>query len=554
MKNSSKYGRHYFLPPETCNNWINSDYIKAPPVWCSVDLRDGNQALMTPMTSERKIEFFRMLTQVGFKEIEVSFPAASEEEFLFTRRLITEKLIPDDVTIQVITMARPNIIKKTFEAIEGAKKAIIHIYNSVGERHRQIVFRKSMREIKALALDAAAYAYELSKDFKGDLRFEYSPESFSSAEPEFVLDICNSLPELLIPDREHKIILNLTATVENSLPHVYASQVEYISNNLKDRENFIISLHTHNDRGCAVADCELGMLAGGERVEGTLFGNGERTGNADIITLALNLYSHGIDPELDFSNIGYLADIYEKDTGMHVHERQPYSGELVYSAFSGSHQDAIAKGMEAYEKEGKINWNIPYIPIDPRDIGREYSGSIIRINSQSGKGGIAFVLSHSFGMVPPKDMCADFTHIVKNASIKLGHEITPDDIRTLFYKTYVDKFTVIKPLNFQFKGKKRINAVLSVRADAGILSISGVGNGRLDAVVSAVNNYLGADINISTYNQHSLSEGSKAMAVTYIKIKEHENESWGAGIDSDIITSTVNAFFSSVNNLLCIKK
>ncbi|HCO29797.1 MAG TPA: 2-isopropylmalate synthase, partial [Lachnospiraceae bacterium] len=405
MENCKKYHRMYFMPPETCLDWAQKEYIEKPPIWCSVDLRDGNQALIIPMSLEEKVEFFQHLVKIGFKEIEVGFPAASETEYTFLRTLIEQDLIPEDVTIQVLTQAREHIIKKTFESLKGCKsKVVVHLYNSTSVAQRQQVFKKSEDEIVKIAEDGAKLLKELAKDAGDNIFFEYSPESFTGTEMEFALRICNTVIDTWNPRDDWKVIINLPVTVEHSLPHVYASQIEYMSKHLHCRENIILSVHPHNDRGCGVADTELALLAGADRVEGTLFGNGERTGNVDIITLALNMYTHGVDPKLDFSNMPELVNIYEKVSGMTVYERSPYSGKLVFAAFSGSHQDAIAKGMNFREEQNCQDWTVPYLPIDPHDLGRVYEGDVIRINSQSGKGGIGYILEHKYGFDLPAKM------------------------------------------------------------------------------------------------------------------------------------------------------
>lgn len=374
------------MPPTECLKWTHKEYIDHAPQWCSVDLRDGNQALIVPMSLEEKVEFFKMLVRIGFKEIEVGFPAASETEYAFLRTLIEDNLIPDDVTVQVLTQSREHIIKKTFEAVRGCKKAVVHLYNSTSVAQREQVFKKSKQEILEIAVSGAKLLKQLAEEDGGNFQFEYSPESFTGTEPEYALEVCNAVIDVWQPTADNKVIINLPATVEMSLPHVYASQIEYMSENMKNRENVILSLHPHNDRGCGVADAELGLLAGADRIEGTLFGNGERTGNVDIITLAMNMYTHGVDPQLDLSNIPELTELYERVTRMHVYERSPYTGQLVFAAFSGSHQDAIAKGMKWREEKQSDRWTVPYLPLDPQDVGRKYDGDVIRINSQSGKG------------------------------------------------------------------------------------------------------------------------------------------------------------------------
>ena len=414
MEGYQKYKKSYFMPPESCYDWVKKDAIDKAPAWCSVDLRDGNQALIEPMSLDEKLEFFQLLLEVGFKEIEVGFPAASETEYQFLRTLIERNMIPDDVTIQVLTQAREHIIRKTFEAIDGAPHAVVHMYNSTSVNQREQVFRKSKEQIKQIAIEGATLLNELAKEVHGDITFEYSPESFTGTEMEYALEVCNAVLDIWQPRPERKIIINLPATIETSLPHVYASQIEYMHKNLKYRENVIISLHPHNDRGCGVADGELGLLAGADRIEGTLFGNGERTGNVDIITLAMNMFAHGVDPELNFLDMAHISVTYERLTRMQVHPRQPYGGALVFTAFSGSHQDAIAKGMNWRQEKHLDTWSVPYLPIDPQDVGRTYDSDVIRINSQSGKGGVSYILKQSYGITLPDKMKEEFGYAVKD--------------------------------------------------------------------------------------------------------------------------------------------
>ena len=392
-----QYQRGYFMPPVSCMDWTKKEYVDKTPVWCSVDLRDGNQALVEPMSLEQKLEFFKLLVAVGFKEIEVGFPAASETEYEFLRTLIEKDMIPDDVTIQVLTQAREHIIKKTIEAVKGAPRAVVQVYNSTSLAQREQVFRKAKEEIKQIAVDGAVLLKELADETEGNFSFQYSPESFPGTEVDYAVDVCNAVLDVWQPKKENKAIINIPATVENAMPHVFATQVEYINKHLKYRDAVTLCLHPHNDRGCGVATAELGILAGAERIEGTLFGNGERTGNVDIVTLAMNMFTHGVDPNLDFSNMPKIRANYEKFTRMHVYERQPYAGDLVFTAFSGSHQDAIAKGMQWREDKKLKTWSVPYLPDDPKDVGRTYDGDVIRINSQSGKGCADFVMQHKVG-------------------------------------------------------------------------------------------------------------------------------------------------------------
>ncbi|MBQ1463671.1 MAG: 2-isopropylmalate synthase, partial [Ruminococcus sp.] len=445
MKNVEKYTRQFFNAPVTAMKWAQKSYVDKAPIWCSVDLRDGNQALIVPMSLSEKLEFFKKLVEIGFKEIEIGFPAASETEYEFCRTLIEQDLIPDDVTIQVLTQSREHIIEKTFEALKGCKNAIVHLYNSTSLAQREQVFRKSREEIIRIAVDGAEMCRDYREKYEGNFRFEYSPESFTGTEPEFALEICNAVLDVWKPTAEDKVIINLPVTVQLSMPHVYANQIEYMCDNLKYRENVIVSLHPHNDRGCAVADTEMGLLAGADRVEGTLFGNGERTGNVDIINLALNMYSQGVDPKLELNDIPDISELYTRVTGMNVYERQPYSGKLVFAAFSGSHQDAIAKGMKWREEGHTDHWTVPYLPIDPEDIGREYSADVIRINSQSGKGGIGYILETRFGYDLPKKMRESVGYLVKSVSDHQHKELLPEEVYTIFKQKYVD---IQSPINF----------------------------------------------------------------------------------------------------------
>jgi len=426
--NINKYSKQYYKSNQNYFDFVKKDYPEKAPIWCSVDLRDGNQALINPMDIDKKIDFFKMLVEIGFKFIEVSFPAASDTEFLFTRKLIEENLIPDDVTIQVLTQARKNIILRTFEAIKGAKNVIIHLYNSTSKAQREQVFGKSKDEIIKLAVDGAKLLKQLSSEQKGNIRFEYSPESFSGTEIDFALDICNSVIKGINPTVQNKIIINLPSTVENALPHIFASNIEFMNKNLIKRDCVELSVHPHNDRGCAVATAEMSLLAGADRIEGTLFGNGERTGNVDLVTLGLNMLALGVQPNLDFSNLIQIKNIYEKLTEMQVPPRQPYAGDLVFTAFSGSHQDAISKGLQFRKNNNITEWNVPYLPIDPKDIGRFYEGNIIRINSQSGKGGINFIIKQFTNKDIPIEIRESFSYYIKNISDNLKRELTSQEI------------------------------------------------------------------------------------------------------------------------------
>lgn len=550
MKNCEKYSKQYFAPSGVSMDWVKKDSIDTPPIWCSVDLRDGNQALIIPMSLDEKLEFFKLLCKVGFKEIEIGFPAASETEYEFCRTLIEKNLIPDDVTIQVLTQSREHIIAKTFEAIDGAKHAVVHLYNSTSVAQREQVFRKSKEEIIEIAKFGANLLNEYKAKAKGKVTFEYSPESFTGTEPEFAAEICNEVIDIWKPTPDNKVIINLPVTVSHSMPHVYANQVEYMSKNLKNRENVIISLHPHNDRGCAVADSELGLLAGGDRIEGTLFGNGERTGNVDIITLALNMYSQGIDPGLDFSNLPEITEVYEKVTRMHVYERQPYSGQLVFAAFSGSHQDAIAKGMKFREGQDKI-WNVPYLPIDPTDVGRVYEADVIRINSQSGKGGIGYILETQFKHVLPPKMREAFGYHVKSISDHEHRELQPKEVYDIFVRDFVNINTFVDVEKAVYKDKDGgIEAECTIKYN-GVSYVRVVcGNGRLDAVSNAIKDVIGIDYIFDSYTEHDLEGKSSSKASSYVSIKNTGKTYYGAGIDSDIIVSSVKALVSAVNIML----
>lgn len=552
MKNVEKYTRSYFMPPEESTNWVKRESLQTAPSWCSVDLRDGNQALVVPMSLEQKLHFFSFLVQLGFKEIEVGFPAASETEFLFCRKLIEEGLIPPDVTIQVLTQARKHIIEKTFSALDGAQNAIVHLYNSTSLAQREQVFKKEKGEIIKIALDGAYMLADYAQKYAGNFRFEYSPESFTGTEMEFAVEICNSVLDVWKPGKEKKAIVNLPGTVELSMPHVYASQVEYVCNNIQNRENVFISLHPHNDRGCGVADAELGLLAGADRIEGTLFGNGERTGNVDIITLALNLYSHGVDPALDFSNLPEITQKYEEFTHMRVFERQPYSGALVFAAFSGSHQDAIAKGMKWREDNQLLKWEVPYLPIDPKDIGRAYDEDVIRINSQSGKGGIGYLLEQKFGYDLPKRMREDFGYTVKAYSDHTHREIQPTEVKQLFMKRYVNVSEPLQVKEVHFQHSEQFKAFLTVVYDNETMQLEAIGNGRLDSVCNALNQLFNQRFQIIEYKEHALEQRSASRACAYVGLESTENDTlcWGAGIHTDIIQASVYALVSAMNRAL----
>lgn len=550
MMNVSKYKKQYYLPPETCMDWAKKDYIDKAPAWCSVDLRDGNQALVIPMSLEQKVEFFKLLVQIGFKEIEVGFPAASETEYTFLRTLIDRKLIPEDVTIQVLTQAREHIIRKTFEAVKGAPKAIVHVYNSTSVAQREQVFKKSKEEILKIAVEGAKLLKELAEQTEGNFQFEYSPESFTGTEPEYALEVCNAVIDVWQPTPDNKCIINLPVTVEHSMPHVYSSQVEYMCKHMLHRENVIVSLHPHNDRGCGVADSEMGILAGADRIEGTLFGNGERTGNVDIVTLGMNMYSQGVDPKLDFSDMPHICEVYERCTGMTVGERSPYSGALVFAAFSGSHQDAIAKGMRWIEEKDPNRWTVPYLPIDPTDVGRNYDADVIRINSQSGKGGVGYILETKYGLNLPPKMREAMGYAAKGVSDHLHKELHPDEIFDLFKKTFenVGQPYSINEVHFQQTGEGITTKVTST-FNGKTITTEAVGNGRLDAVSNALKKAYELKYSLEVYQEHALERSSSSKAIAYVGIKKPDGTmAWGAGVDPDIIRASIDALVTAINN------
>lgn len=554
MKNYQKYRRGYFMPPEESLKWTHKEYIDKAPAWCSVDLRDGNQALIIPMNLQEKLEFFEMLVKIGFKEIEVGFPAASDTEYEFVRTLIEKDMIPDDVTIQVLTQSREHIIKKTFEAVRGAKKAVVHLYNSTSLAQREQVFKKSKEEIKEIAVSGAKLLNQLAEEDGGNYLFEYSPESFTGTEVEYALEVCNAVIDVWKPTPDRKVIINLPATVEMSMPHVYASQIEYMSEHMHDRENVVLSLHPHNDRGCGVADAELGILAGADRIEGTLFGNGERTGNVDIVTLAMNMYTHGVDPELDFSNIPELTEMYERVTRMHVHERTPYAGQLVFAAFSGSHQDAIAKGMKYRADRNSDLWTVPYLPLDPQDVGRKYDGDVIRINSQSGKGGIGFIMEKKFGFDLPPKMREDVGYVVKGVSDHKQKELSPDEIKEIFMENYVNISDPIKIKEVHFTQGEQFTAELSIDVRGVAKVYHGAGNGRLDAISNSLKRHFKIEFSLVTYEEHALQVGSNSQACAYVGIQKNDGTlSWGAGIQNDIIDASAYALIGAINRSGLIK-
>ena len=552
MKNVEKYKRSYFKPPVDCFDWVKKDYIDKAPIWCSVDLRDGNQALIEPMNLFAKIEYFKLLVNIGFKEIEVGFPAASDTEFLFIRKLIEEGLIPDDVTIQVLTQAREHIIKRTFEAVSGAKRAVIHVYNSTSVAQREQVFKKDKEEVKQIAINGAKLLKKYAQETPGNFVFQYSPESFSGTEVEYALEVCNDVLKVWKPSPDKKAIINLPTTVQVSMPHVFAYQVEYFHKYMNHRENVILSLHPHNDRGCGVSDAELGLLAGADRVEGTLFGNGERTGNVDLITLALNLYSHGVNPGLDLSKLPEIAENYEDLTDQKIGTRQPYAGELVFTAFSGSHQDAIAKGMSYREEFQKEIWDVPYLPLDPADIGRAYESDVIRINSQSGKGGISYILKHHFGMKLPEKMKEEVGYLVKGVSDKEEKELDADWIYQIFEENYIRARCQFKIEDCRYvrNGKLIANIILDINGEK--VKISGEGNGRLDSASNAIKGYFNLAYELTNYEEHALTTGSCSNAVAYVSVDYEEKTYWGVGVDPDIVQASLEALVVAVNKVLCL--
>lgn len=552
MQQADKYQIGYYPVSNSPMLWAQKDHLESPPIWCSVDLRDGNQSLIVPMSLEQKLEFFQFLCKIGFKEIEVGFPAASETEYTFLRALIEQNLIPSDVTIQVLTQSREHIIRKTFDSLQGCHTpVIVHFYNSTSTAQREQVFKKSKEEIKKIATDGATLIKKLSQEYDGNFRFEYSPESFTGTEPEYALEVCNAVLDILQPTAQQPVIINLPVTVAMSMSHVYANQVEYMSMNLHHRENVILSLHPHNDRGCAVADTELGLLAGANRVEGTLFGNGERTGNVDLVTLAMNLYSHGIDPKLDFSDMPAVVAQYEKATKMQVYDRTPYAGALVFAAFSGSHQDAIAKGMEWRKQHNLYQWNVPYLPIDPADVGREYQTDVIRINSQSGKGGIGYLLETRFGYHLPAKMREDFGYKVKAVSDHNHKELSPEEILEIFCQSYLNlsRPVEISVPEYTLLENNTHKAEFTLQSAGVSKTCSAIGNGRLDAACNAIRQSTGMDFSIISYSEHALEQGSTSLAAAYVGLQWKSGAiTWGAGTHTDIMTASIHALLSAINN------
>ena len=549
MMDATKYAPGYYPVPAGYDSWVKKDHIEKAPAWCSVDLRDGNQALIVPMSLAEKLEFFQMLVKIGFKEIEVGFPAASETEYEFLRTLIEKNMIPEDVTVQVLTQCRDHIIRRTFEAVKGAPRAVIHFYNSTSVAQREQVFHKSKEEIKKIATDGAQLVKQLSQEYEGNFLFEYSPESFTGTEVDYAVEVCNAVLDIMEPTPDRPMIINLPVTVEMSMPHVYANQIEYCDKHLKHRDSVIISTHPHNDRGTGVACAELAVLAGAQRVECCLFGNGERTGNVDAVTLAMNLYSHGVDPKLDFSNMPEICATYERVTRMHIYERTPYAGQLVFAAFSGSHQDAIAKGM-AYRKEhNEHRWTCPYIPVDPHDIGRTYDADVIRINSQSGKGGIGFVLEQNYGYNLPPKMREALGYKVKSVSDHSHKELSAGEVLHIFEDTFLNRRKPLNVIEAHFAQVNGITATVTLDLNGQRKVVTSVGNGRLDAVANAIQSATGMEFHLENYSEHSLDEGSTSRAASYVGLTWGDGTvTWGAGTDTDIIVAGVKALVSAINN------
>ena len=549
MMDATKYAPGYYPVPAGYDSWVKKDHIEKAPAWCSVDLRDGNQALIVPMSLAEKLEFFQMLVKIGFKEIEVGFPAASETEYEFLRTLIEKNMIPEDVTVQVLTQCRDHIIRRTFEAVKGAPRAVIHFYNSTSVAQREQVFHKSREEIKKIATDGAKLVKQLSQEYEGNFLFEYSPESFTGTEVDYAVEVCNAVLDIMEPTPDRPMIINLPVTVEMSMPHVYANQIEYCDKHLKHRDSVIISTHPHNDRGTGVACAELAVLAGAQRVECCLFGNGERTGNVDAVTLAMNLYSHGVDPKLDFSDMPGICATYERVTRMPIYQRSPYAGQLVFAAFSGSHQDAIAKGM-AYRKEhNEHRWTCPYIPVDPHDIGRTYDADVIRINSQSGKGGIGFVLEQNYGYNLPPKMREALGYKVKSVSDHSHKELSAGEVLHIFEDTFLNRRKPLNVIEAHFAQVNGITATVTLDLNGQRKVVTSVGNGRLDAVANAIQSATGMEFHLENYSEHSLDEGSTSRAASYVGLTWGDGTvTWGAGTDTDIIVAGVKALVSAINN------
>ena len=547
-----QHQRYRSVPPVPLKDRTWPDQVlTSAPSWCSVDLRDGNQALIEPMGSDRKIQFFKTLVQVGFKEIEVGFPAASQTDFDFVRLLIEGGHIPDDVTIQVLTQAREDLIARTMEALKGAKNVVVHLYNSTSTLQRRVVFGLEKDAIRDLAVRGTKWIKEAVKVLEGTrVVFEYSPESFTGTEVDYALEVCDAVMKAWNPAPDEKVILNLPATVEMAGPNHYADQIEYMSRNLKRRDQIILSLHAHNDRGCAVAATELALMAGADRVEGTLFGNGERTGNVDIVTVALNLFTQGVDPHLDFSDLPALVEVFERCNRLPVHPRHPYAGQLVFTAFSGSHQDAIKKGLAALRSDESPFWEVPYLPIDPADVGRQYE-PIIRINSQSGKGGISFVLEQAYGFSVPKELAAEFSKIIQHITDETGRELMPVDIFNAFEQTYLAPgHLVLSDFSARHEGKDRGTLNVELKDGEATRQFTASGNGPIDAFVRGLEKDLGLTYRVTAYSEHAMGEGENAEAVAYVRLRAEDGRSrFGVGRDQDIVAASLQAVLSAANGL-----
>ena len=550
---ASKYKA--FKPIDLTDRLWPSQSIKTSPRWCSVDLRDGNQALIEPMGEERKLRMFNMLLEIGFTEIEVGFPSASQTDFDFVRKIINENLIPNDVTIQALTQARPELIKRTFEALEGAKRAIVHVYNSTSTLQRKVVFRSDEKGIMKIATDGAKWVADESEKFpKTDWTFEYSPESFTGTELPYAVDVCNAVNEVWKPNNKKQTIINLPATVEMASPNIYADQIEWMCRNLENRENVIVSLHPHNDRGTAVAATELGVMAGADRIEGTLFGNGERTGNVDLVTLSLNMLTQGIDPNLDFSNINQIMREAEYCNQLPVHPRHPYAGDLVFTAFSGSHQDAIKKGLTEMRNSNQEIWEVPYLPIDPQDVGRSYE-AVIRINSQSGKGGVAYLLEKDHGLSMPRRLQIEFSQVIQKVADDSGKEISPSDVWEKFQSTYLNDSGAYEFIEHNINshankdGTQSDEIKIGLKVNSQLISIEGMGNGPIDAMIDALKNHFSMDIKISDYHQHAISSGSDAKAVAYSELLLNGQSVWGVGIHQNTVIAGLQSVISGLNRL-----
>ena len=547
---TSKYKA--FKPIDLIDRTWPNNLISHSPKWCSVDLRDGNQALIEPMGEERKLRMFKMLLEIGFEEIEVGFPSASQTDFDFVRKIIKEKLIPENVTIQALTQARPELIKRTFEALEGVPRAIVHVYNSTSTLQRRVVFNSDKEGVKKIAVDGAKEVKKCAEQYPAtDWTFEYSPESFTGTELPYAVEVCNAVNEIWQPTKENKSIINLPATVEMASPNIYADQIEWVCRNIHNRESIVISLHPHNDRGTAVAATELGVMAGADRIEGTLFGNGERTGNVDLVTLALNMLTQGVDPHLDFSNINPIMRETEYCNQLPVHPRHPYAGDLVFTAFSGSHQDAIKKGLNDLRTSNKETWEVPYLPIDPNDVGRSYE-AVIRINSQSGKGGVAYLLEKDHGLSMPRRLQIEFSQVIQKIADETGKEISPSTIWKTFQETYLNEAGNFYFLQHHINSHANKDGIqmdeleIQIKKGDEEISINGSGNGPIDALIDALKQNLNIDISVADYHQHAISSGSDAKAVAYSEILYKEQSVWGIGIHQNTV---IAGFVSVINGL-----